>query len=92
MQSIPLTVDPPAPRKETSVGDSPPSQSHLQDFPLHASDTPAWRTRKNPRFKDISKPFQNGWAEQLKTNQQLKTGLEMIQTEAEGGETDAHMS
>lgn len=41
MQSTPRTMEEPVPMEENSVGDSPPSQSHLQDLLLHASDTPA---------------------------------------------------
>lgn len=40
MQSIPRTMEEPVAMEENSVGDSPPSQSHLQDLLLHASDTP----------------------------------------------------
>lgn len=38
MQSNPRTIEEPVPMVENSVGDSPPSQSHLQDLLLHASD------------------------------------------------------
>lgn len=40
MQSNPRTMEEPVPMEENSVGDSPPSQSHLQDLLFHASDTP----------------------------------------------------
>lgn len=40
MQSTPRTIEP-VPMVENSVGASPPSQSHLQDLLVHASDTPA---------------------------------------------------
>lgn len=40
MQSNPRIMEEPVPMEENSVGDSPPSQSHLQDLLLHASDTP----------------------------------------------------
>ncbi len=39
MQSIPRTMEEPVPMEENSVGDSPPSQSHLQDLLVHASET-----------------------------------------------------
>lgn len=41
MQSTPRTMEEPVPMEENSVGASPPSQSHLQDLLVHASDTPA---------------------------------------------------
>lgn len=41
MQSTPRTMEEPVPMEENSVGDTPPSQSHLQDLLLHDSDTPA---------------------------------------------------
>lgn len=38
MQSTPLTLGEPVTMGENSVGVSPPSQSHLQDLAVHASD------------------------------------------------------
>lgn len=39
MQSTPRTME--EPMEEKAVGASAPSQSHLQDLVVHASDTPA---------------------------------------------------
>lgn len=47
IQSTPRTMEELVPMEENSVGDSPPSQSHLQDLLLHASDTAAsWEHRQ----------------------------------------------
>lgn len=53
MQSNPRTIAEPVPMVENAVGDSPPSQSHLQDLLLHVSDIAVSRkethTQKKPR-------------------------------------------
>lgn len=54
MQSNPRTIEEPVPMVENSVGDSPPSQSHLQDLLLHASEIAvSWReTQKTSYMKE----------------------------------------